>query len=144
MPNVAWGTDANGSQPSVSIANSTALFGYQGSTNVVGVATAGTTTYGNGADALVSFTLSSVGHAIPSVLLMACANKSCYYSAQLHTSQNTLEIGERKKNANSVLASAPLPFTAFANTLYWMRVDTAADRSGTIEAKVWADGSPEP
>jgi hypothetical protein len=142
VPNVAWGTDANGSQPYVSISNSTGLFGYQGSTNVVGLATAGTTTYGNGADALVSFTMSSVGHVIPYVLLNACANKSCYYSAQLHTSQNTLEIGERKKNANTVLAS--VPFTASANTLYWMRLDTATDRSGTIEAKVWADGTPEP
>ena len=142
VPNVTWGTDANGSQPYVSIANSTGLFGYQGSTNVVGLATAGTTTYGNGADALVSFTMSSVGHVIPYVLLNACANKSCYYSAQLHTSQNTLEIGERKKNANTVLAS--VPFTASANTLYWMRLDTATDRSGTIEAKVWADGAAEP
>ena len=142
VPNVTWGTDANGSQPYVSIANSTGLFGYQGSTNVVGLATAGTTTYGNGADALVSFTMSSVGHVIPYVLLNDCANKSCYYSAQLHTSQNTLEIGERKKNANTVLAS--VPFTASANTLYWMRLDTATDRSGTIEAKVWADGAAEP
>ena len=144
VPSVTWGTDANGSQPSVSIANNTGLFGYQGSTNVVGLATAGTTTYGNGADTLVSFTMSSVGHVIPYVLLNACVNKSCYYSAQLHTSQNTLEIGERKKNANSVLASVSVPFTVSANTLYWMRLDTATNRSGTIEAKVWADGSPEP
>src|SRR2546430_6582732 len=142
VPNVAWGTDADGSQPYVSITNNTGKFGYQGSLNVVGLATAGTTTYGNGADTLVSFTMSSVGHVIPSVLLNACANKSCYYSAQLHTSHNTLEIGERKKNANSVLAS--LPFTPAADTLYWMRLDTATDRSGTIEAKVWADGTPEP
>ncbi len=142
VPNVAWGTDADGSQPYVSIANNTGMFGYQGSINGVGLATAGTTTYGNGADTLVSFTMSSVGHVIPSVLLNACANKSCYYSAQLHTSQNTLEIGERKKNTNTVLAS--VPFTPSANTLYWMRLDTATDRSGTIEAKVWADGTPEP
>ncbi len=142
VPNVAWGTDADGSQPYVSIANNSGVFGYQGSINVVGLATAGTTTYGNGADTLVSFTMSSVGHAIPYVLLNACANKSCYYSAQLHTSHNTLEIGERKKNTNTVLAS--VPFTASANTLYWMRLDTATNRSGTIEAKVWADGTPEP
>ncbi|HLZ59951.1 MAG TPA: hypothetical protein VKR06_23630 [Ktedonosporobacter sp.] len=142
VPNVAWGADANGSQPYVSISNNTGMSGYQGSTNVVGLATAGTTTYGNGADTLISFTMSSVGHIIPYVLLNACANKSCYYSAQLHTSQNTLEIGERKKNTSIVLAS--VPFTASANTLYWMRLDTAADRSGTIEAKVWADGTPEP
>ena len=142
VPNVAWGTDADGSQSYVSITGNTGMFGYQGSTNMVGLATAGTTTYGNGADALVSFTMSSVGHVIPSVLLNACANKSCYYSAQLHTSQNTLEIGERKKNINTVLAS--VPFTPSANTLYWMRLDTATNRSGTIEAKVWADGSPEP
>src|SRR6266571_1965582 len=133
VPNVAWGTDADGSQSYVSIT---------GNTNMFGLATAGTTTYGNGADALVSFTMSSVGHVIPSVLLNACANKSCYYSAQLHTSQNTLEIGERKKNTNYVLAS--VPFTPSANTLYWMRLDTATDRSGTIEAKVWANGTPEP
>src|SRR6266581_6077020 len=143
VPNVAWGTDADGSQPYVSITNNnTGMFGYQGSINVVGLATAGATTYGNGADTLVSFTMSSVGHIIPYVLLNACANKSCYYSAQLHTSQNTLEIGERKKNTNIVLAS--VPFTSSANTLYWMRLDTATDRSGTIEAKVWADGSLEP
>ncbi len=142
VPNVAWGTDADGSQPYVSITNNTGMFGYQGSINGVGVATAGTTTYGNGADTLVSFTMSAVGHVIPYVLLNACANKSCYYSAQLHTSHNTLEIGERKKNTNSVLAS--VPFTASANTLYWMRLETATDRSGTIEAKVWADGTPEP
>jgi hypothetical protein len=142
VPNVAWGTDADGSQSYVSITGNTGMFGYQGSVNVVGLATAGTTTYGNGADTLVSFTMSSVGHVIPSVFLNACANKSCYYSAQLHTSQNTLEIGERKKNINTVLAS--VPFTPSANTLYWMRLDTATDRSGTIEAKVWADGTPEP
>src|SRR6266704_1947149 len=142
VPTVAWGTDADGSQPYVSITTNTGQFGYQGSLNVVGLATAGTTTYGNGADTLVSFTMSSVGHVIPSVLLNACANKSCYYSAQLHTSQNTLEIGERKKNTNYVLAS--VPFTPSANTLYWMRLDTATDRSGTIEAKVWANGTPEP
>src|SRR6266487_408773 len=142
VPNVAWGTDADGSQSYVSITGNTGMFGYQGSTNMVGLATAGTTTYGNGADALVSFTMSSVGHVIPSVLLNACANKSCYYSAQLHTSQNTLEIGERKKNINTVLAS--VAFTSSANTLYWMRLDTATNRSGTIEAKVWADGTPEP
>src|SRR6266516_4880053 len=142
VPNVAWGTDADGSQPYVSINNNMGMFGYQGNINVVGLATAGTTTYGNGADTLVSFTMSSVDHVIPSVFLNACANKSCYYSAQLHTSQNTLEIGERKKNINSVLAS--VAFTPSANTLYWMRLDTATNRSGTIEAKVWADGSPEP
>src|SRR6266705_2946100 len=142
VPNVAWGTDADGSQHYVRINNNMGMFGSQGNINVVGLATAGTTTYANGADTLVSFTMSSVGHVIPYVLLMACANKSCYYSAQLHTSQNTLEIGERKKNINYVLASAP--FTPSANTLYWMRLDTATDRSGTIEAKVWADGTPEP
>src|SRR6266700_202768 len=142
VPTVAWGTDADGSQPYVSITTNTGQFGYQGSLNVVGLATAGTTTYGNGADTLVSFTMSSVGHVIPSVLLNAYANKSCNYSAQLHTSQNTLEIGERKKNINTVLAS--VPFTPSANTLYWMRLDTATDRSGTIEAKVWADGMTEP
>jgi hypothetical protein len=142
VSNVVWGTDADGSQPYVSITNNTGMFGYQGSTNVVGLATAGTTTYGNGADTLISFTMNSVGHAIPYVLLNACANKSCYYSAQLHTSHNTLEIGERKKNINSVLAS--VPFTASANTLYWMRLETATDRSGTIEAKVWANGTIEP
>src|SRR6266704_5231834 len=141
VPNVAWGTDADGSQSYVSITGNTGMFGYQGSTNMVGLATAGTTTYGNGADTLVSFTMSSVGHVIPSVLLNACANKSCYYSAQLHTSQNTLEIGDRKKNINYVLAS--VPFTPSANTLYWIRLDTATDRSGTIEAKVWANGKPE-
>jgi hypothetical protein len=142
VPNVAWGTDGNGSLSYVNITSDTGMFGYQGSTNVVGLATAGTTTYGNGADTLVSFTMSAVGHVIPSVLLNACANKSCYYSAQLHTSLNTLEIGERKKNTNTVLAS--VPFTASANTLYWMRLETATDRSGTIEAKVWQDGTPEP
>ena len=142
VPTVAWGTDADGSQPYVSITTNTGQFGYQGSLNVVGLATAGTTTYGNGADTLVSFTMNSVGHVIPSVLLNACANKSCYYSAQLRTSQNTLEIGERKKNINTVLAS--VAFIPSANTLYWMRLDTATDRSGIIEAKVWADGTTEP
>jgi hypothetical protein len=54
VPNVAWGTDANGSQPYVSINTNTGQFGYQGSPNVVGLATAGTTSYGNGTDTLVS------------------------------------------------------------------------------------------
>jgi streptogramin lyase len=41
-----------------------------------------------------------------------------------------------------VLAS--VPFTATANTFYWMRLDVAAGTSDIIRAKIWANGSAEP
>src|SRR5919201_409449 len=40
VPNVSWGMDGNGSKSFVSISNDTGVYGYPGSTNVVGIASA--------------------------------------------------------------------------------------------------------
>ena len=123
VPAVTWGMDGNGSKPFVTISSNTGVYGYPGTTNQIGIASASATAY-NGGDSLVEFQLSAVGHATPYVVQNACADKSCYYGARLHTSQNTLELAKRVGNTTIILAS--IPFTPSANTLYWVRLDVAA------------------
>jgi hypothetical protein len=141
VPNVTWGSDGDGTHANVTISNDTGVYGYPGVTNVVGIASADSTTY-NGGDALVKFAVSAVGHATPHVVQNACGDKSCYYGARLHTSQHKLEIAKRSGGWTSILAS--VLFTASANTLYWMRLDVTASSTDTLQAKIWADGAPEP
>jgi streptogramin lyase len=130
VPNVAWGMDGSGSLSNVTISNNTGSYGYPGATNVVGIASAGGTAY-NGGDALVEFTVSAVGHATPYVVENVCPDKSCYYGARLHTSQNLLEIAERAGGSTNILAS--VPFTPSPSTLYWMRLDVSIVPGGFSE-----------
>jgi DNA-binding beta-propeller fold protein YncE len=142
VANVTWGMDGTASY--VNINNNTGVYGYQGSINSIGVASAGTAIY-NGGDSLVEFSVSAVGHATPYTVQNACSNKSCYYGARLHTSQNKLEIAKRSGGSTSILAS--VPFTASANTVYWIRLDVAPGGVGlptVLSAKIWANGSAEP
>ena len=142
VPAVTWGMDGNGSKPFVTISSNTGVYGYPGTTNQIGIASASATAY-NGGDSLVEFQLSAVGHATPYVVQNACADKSCYYGARLHTSQNTLELAKRVGNTTIILAS--IPFTPSANTLYWVRLDVAAGSgSTTLQARIWPAGSAEP
>ena len=141
VPGVTWGIDGSGARPSVTISNNVGVYGYPGVTNVVGIAAAGSTTY-NGGDALVKFSVSAVGHVTPYVVQNACPDKSCYYGARLHTSRNRLEVAKRAGNMTNILAS--VPFTAAANTIYWMRLHVTPGTSTTLQATVWADGAPEP
>src|SRR6266566_641643 len=120
VPNVAWGMGGDGTHPYVTISNNTGVYGYPGVTNVVGIASAGTTTY-NGGDSLVKFAVSAVGHVTPYVVQNACSDKSCYYGARLHTSKNRLELAKRAGGSTSILAS--VPFTPTASTFYWLRLD---------------------
>ncbi len=87
-----------------------------------------------------------MGQATPYTVQNACLNKSCYYGARLHTAQRTLELARRQGGGTGVLAS--VPFSASANTLYWLRLQvTPGATPGTptlLQAKVWADGSAEP
>ncbi len=142
VANVTWGMDGTASY--VNIANNTGAFGYQGNVNAIGIASAGTTTY-NGGDSLVEFSVSAVGHATPYTVQNACLDKSCYYGARLHTSQNLLEIAKRNGGGTGILAS--VPFVATANTVYWIRLDVAPGGPGQptiLSAKIWANGSVEP
>jgi streptogramin lyase len=141
VPNVTWGMDGNGAKSYVTVGNTIGVYGYPGVTNVVGIASSGSATY-NGGDSLVKFALSAVGHVTPYVVQNACGDKSCYYGARLHTSQNKLELAKRSGNGTTILAS--VPFTASATTFYWMRLDVVTGASDTVQAKIWADGSPEP
>lgn len=141
VPSEAWGMDGNGTESFVTIANNSGVYGYPGASNVVGIASSGGATY-NGGDSLVKFAVSTVGHVIPYVVQNACSDKSCYYGARLDTSQNQLELAKRVGNVTSILATAP--FTASANTYYWMRLDVTGGTTATLRAKVWADGTPEP
>src|SRR5207245_10349615 len=123
--------DGNGSQSFVTISNTTGVYGYPGSTNVVGIASSGCAELGcptwNGGDSLVRFAVSAVGHVTPYVVQNACPDKSCYYGARLHTSQNTLELARRAASSTTILAS--VPFTASANTFYWLRLDVVTGPS---------------
>jgi hypothetical protein len=42
--------------------------------------------------------VSAVGHVTPYVVQNACGDKSCYYGARLHTSQNKHELARRLGN----------------------------------------------
>ena len=66
MTSYPWGMDGNGGQSYVTVNNNTGTYGYQGSTNVIGIAAAGSTTY-NGGDDLARVAVSAVGHATPYV-----------------------------------------------------------------------------
>ena len=140
-PRVAWGMDGDGSKEFVTISGQTGSYGYPGSINVVGIASAGSMTH-NGGDALVKFAVSVVGHVTPYVVQNACPDKSCYYGARVHTSQNRLELAKRSNNWTAILAS--VPFLPRAHTFYWMRLHVIAGSSTTLQAKIWADGSLEP
>jgi hypothetical protein len=134
--------DGNGGHSYVTINTNTGQYGYPGSTNMVGIASAGSTTY-NGGDALVEFRVSTVGHVTPYVVQNACSDKSCYYGARLHTSQHMLELAKRSGNVTNILAS--VSFTANANILYWTRLHVSVGTgSTTLQAKVWANGTAEP
>lgn len=142
VPNVVWGMDGNGGLSYVTISNNTGVYAYPGATNVIGVASAGSAVY-NGGDALVRFSVSAVGHITPYVVLNACSDKSCYYGARMHSSQNLLELAKRVNGGTSILASTA--FTPSANTAYWMRLDVTPGSGGaTLRARIWADGTPEP
>ncbi|HEX9036390.1 MAG TPA: hypothetical protein VF808_05310 [Ktedonobacterales bacterium] len=142
VANISWGMDGGGGQSNVSITNNTGVYGYPGATGIPGIASAGSVKY-NGGDALVRFSVSAVGHIMPYVSLNDCSDKSCYYGARLHTSVNLLEVARRSGGVSSVLAS--VPFTASANTVYWMRLDVQVGTGNdTLQAKIWADGTPEP
>jgi hypothetical protein len=138
---VVWGMDGDGSKAFVTISNRTGSYGYPGSINMVGIASAGRMTR-NGGDALVEYTVSAVGHVTPYVVQNACSDKSCYYGARLHTSQHTLELAKRSHDWTAILAS--VPFMPRAHTFYWMRLDVMPGTSDTIRAKVWPAGAPEP
>ncbi len=142
VPSITWGMDGTGSLASVSLTNNTGQYGYPGATNVVGIAAAGSTPY-NGGDLLAQFTVSAVGHATPYIVVNACADKSCYYGVRLHTSQNRLELARRSGGGTGILTT--VAFTPAANTVYWMRLDVVPSGTSTsLQAKIWADGSPEP
>src|SRR5205807_1076466 len=53
-----------------------------------------------------------------------------------------LEVAKRSGGSTTSLAS--VSFTATATTFYWMRLDVATGASATEQARIWADGSPEP
>src|SRR5439155_4243506 len=130
---VSWGMDANGAMANVTISANTGVYGYQGNPNAVGVASVGSTTY-DGGDALVKFALNAVGHVIPYEVENACGDKSCYYGARLHTSKNKLELAKRSGGSTSILAS--VPFTASANTLYYLRLDVATGTTTNLRARL--------
>ena len=143
VPNVAWGMDGSGSLPFVTISNQTGRYGYQGSINQIGIASAGATLY-NGGDALALVQLSAVGHGTPYITLNACSNKSCYYGARLHTSQGVFELAKRTNNTTTIVASTA--FRALPTTNYWLRLDVVHSnkRSTTLNAKIWQEGTAEP
>ncbi len=143
VPNVAWGMDGSGSQPFVTISNQTGRYGYQGSVNQIGIASAGATVY-KGGDALALVQLSAVGHGTPYITLNACSNKSCYYGARLHTSQGIFELAKRTNNTTTIVAARA--FSALPTTKYWLRLDVVPSnkRSTTLNAKIWQDGTAEP
>jgi hypothetical protein len=140
-PTVAWGMDGDGAKAFVTISSHTGSYGYPGSINVVGIASAGSLTH-NGGDALVKLKVSAVGHVTPYVVQNACSDKSCYYGARLHTSQHSLELAKRSHDWTAILAS--VPFMPRAHTFYWMRLHIMPGTSDTIRAKVWPAGAPEP
>ncbi len=143
VPNVAWGMDGSGRQPFVTISNHTGRYGYQGSINQIGIASAGATVY-NGGDALALVQLSAVGHGTPYITLNACSNKSCYYGARLHTSQGRFELAKRTKNTTTIVASTA--FRALPTTKYWLRLHVVPSNqsSTTLHAKIWQNGTAEP
>ena len=96
----------------------------------------------DGGDALVKFKVSAVGHVTPYVVQNACSDKSCYYGARVHTSQNELELAKRSNNWTAILAS--VPFLPRAHTFYWMRLDVLPGTHATLRARVWPAGAPEP
>jgi streptogramin lyase len=130
VPNVNWGMDGSGNLANVTISTNSGSYRYPGSNNQIGIASAGSAAY-NGGDALVEFSMSAVGHITPYVVLDACSNKSCYYGARMHTSQNRLEVARRVNGGTTVLAS--VPFTPSANTLYWMHLDVTTTNQTTTE-----------
>jgi hypothetical protein len=138
---VAWGMDGDGRKAFVTISGQAGSYGYPGSINVVGIASAGRMIH-NGGDALVKVAVSAVGHVTPYGVQNACPDKSCYYGARLHTSQNRLELAKRANNWTAILAA--VPFTAAANTFYWLRLDVMPGTRATMRARVWPDGTPEP
>jgi len=142
IPSVVWGMDGDGTKSFVTLADNTGSYAYPGATNLIGIAAAGSAAF-NGGDALVAFQASAVGHLTPYVVVNACPDKSCYYGARLHTSQNKLELARRGGNFTMILASTP--FTPSPATRYWMRLDVVPmSGSATLRAKIWADGTPEP
>jgi hypothetical protein len=76
VPNVTSGMDGRGAKSVVTIGNTTGVYGYPSSINVVGIASSGSTTY-NGGDSLVKFAVSAVGHVTPCVVQNACSDGSC-------------------------------------------------------------------
>src|SRR5205807_3953183 len=118
VPYVGWDMDGNGATANVTISANTGVYSYPGTTNMVGIASSGCAELGcptwNGGDSLVKVAVSAVGHVTPYVVQNACSDKSCYYGARLHTSQNKFEMAKRAGNGTNILAS--VPFTANANT----------------------------
>jgi hypothetical protein len=139
VPNVAWGMD--GTNTSItSISSNTGKYAYQGSINQIGIASAGSTTY-NGGDALAEVSLSAVGHGTPYISLNACGDKSCYYGARIHTSQNLFELAKRRSGSTTVEKS--VSFTATAGTKCWIRLNYNSS-THVLSGKVWAAGTTEP
>jgi RHS repeat-associated protein len=140
VANAAWGLD--GTASSVNISNNTGVFGYQGSKNVVGIASLGSTTH-DGGDALAKWSISTVSDGVPFISLNACSDKSCYYGARVNTSSGNLELARESGGKTTVEASTSFAITA--NTSYWTRLNVNHTGSSTIVSlKVWQDGTAEP
>ena len=143
ISNVAWGMDGAGSLSKVTISNNTGRYAYPGSIDQIGIAGAGGAVY-NGGDSLAEFSVSATGHVTPYVVQNACADKSCYYGARLHTSQSRLEVAERSGGSTAILAA--VPFVASAGTHYWMRLDVTfvSGVSGSITEHPVTNGVGDP
>ena len=138
--NTAW-RGHRGSSTYATISGDAGVVTYPGSNghNVTGYLASGTFL---GGDVLAELSFSSVGHEVAGLLMQRTGNGQ-WYQADVDTSDQQLQIVRRFGNTSTTVET--VPFTASANTDYWVRFDIQANGvTELLQARIWANGTWEP
>jgi hypothetical protein len=141
LPNYGWQRSLATNQPYSQIQSDNGIITYTG-TNGHKCAGYVAVPASLGGDVLEEVSFSAVGHQLAGLMLQVTGG-SYWYQADINTHTNLINLV--KRNAGVMNWVASVPFTAQANTAYWVRLDVQPNGTGEIlNTRVWAAGTPEP
>jgi len=141
LPNLAWQRSLSAGSPYSSVLGGNGIISYAG-TNGHKIAGYVTVPANAGGDVLEEISFSAIGHQLGGLMLQVSGG-AYWYQADINTNANVINLV--KRNAGVMNWVASIPFTATANTRYWIRLDVQPSAGhAVVNARVWMDGTPEP
>jgi len=141
LPNLPWQRSLSSGSPYSSVLGGNGIIHFAG-TNGHKIAGYVKVPANAGGDVLEEISFSATGHQLGGVMLQVSGG-AYWYQADINTNANVINLV--KRNAGIMNWVASIPFTATANTRYWIRLDVQpVAGSAVLNARVWADGTPEP